>query len=201
MVRAGGLLASLHDANRDAPAGITAARPTWWVPRLFELATTLRDLIAGETLPTGLSTEFAGSLRAAHDRLVAAHAALPTGALHAGLIHTDAHWQNLRFTPKRVGIVDFEDFGTGRFMLDVACLWGKVEERRDSGPLLRAALDGYDRVRPLPGTAERDLRVMLAFRRFDYAGWVLSWPRLDLEPWGPAFLAGTPAYMEHWLRD
>ena len=40
---------------------------------------------------------------------------------------------------------------------------------------------------------------MLAFRRFDYAGWVLSWPRLDLQRWGPSFLEGTPAYVTRHL--
>ena len=197
MYRAGAFLARMHLANRDAPAGIAAARPTWWIPRLFELATAMRDLVQGAVAPPGdLAPAIVSDLRVTHDALTAAYATLPRGAHVEGLIHTDAHWQNLRFTQQRVGLVDFEDFANGRFMLDVACLWGKVEDRRNSMQLLDATLSGYDRVSPLPAGYLRDLRVMLAFRRFDYAGWVLSWPHRDLYSWGPGVLTGLRAYVE-----
>ena len=200
MARAGALLATMHDASIDAPPGIAAARPTWWIPRLFDLATTLRDLVAGNVAPPdGVTATFADALRTAVHRLSTAHDALPTGPACSGLIHTDAHWQNLRYTQRSVGIVDFEGFGNGRFMLDVACLWATVERRRDGDALLNGLLEGYDRVRPLQAGYQRDLRVMRAFRRLDYAGWVLSWPRLDREPWGPALLAEAPAFIESLL--
>jgi Ser/Thr protein kinase RdoA (MazF antagonist) len=202
MRRAGALLAQLHCANRDAPAGIAESRPVWWIPRLFALATTLRDIVHEDAAPPDdVSASVAADLKRVHDMLVRAHAALPTGPTVSGLIHTDAHWQNLRFTQQRVGIVDFEDFATGRFMIDVACLWGKVEERRDSRALLDAVLAGYDSVAPLPASYRHDLHVMLAFRRFDYAGWVLSWPRRDLHAWGPSVLTGLAAYVERHLSQ
>lgn len=197
---AGALLARLHLANVDAPSGIAAARPTWWIPRLFELATTLRDVVhEAAPLPASLTPALAAGLRGAAAALQSAHDLLPQDAQHVGIIHTDAHWQNMRFTRRRIGIVDFEDCANGRFMLDVACLWGRVQHRRDASALLEAILTGYDAVKPLPASHRRDLRLMLAFRRFDYAGWVLSWPRADLEPWGPEFLAGTPAYIARLL--
>jgi len=197
---AGALLARMHRATADAPPGIAESRPTWWIPRLFTLATRLRDVVAGLDEARATVTPLLGEgLTRTAALLQTEHDALPHDAAHVGLIHTDAHWQNLRFTPRRIGLVDFEDCANGRFMLDLACLWGRVETRRDAAGLLDALLAGYDRVRPLPASHTRDLRVMLAFRRFDYAGWVLSWPRPDLQPWGPAFLAGTPAYIERTL--
>ena len=200
MRRAGALLAQLHLANRDAPPGIAAARPIWWIPRLFELATTLRDLVHGTVAPpSDITPSLLHDLRRSHDALASAYEQLPHGPEAEGLIHTDAHWQNMRFTQHRVGLVDFEDFARGRFMLDMACLWGKVEERRNSRRLLDAALAGYDRVSPLPAGHLRDLRVMLAFRRFDYAGWVLSWPRRNLHAWGPMLLLRLRAYVEQCL--
>jgi Ser/Thr protein kinase RdoA (MazF antagonist) len=196
MSRSGAFLAQLHRANRDAPSGIAELRPTWWIPRLFELATSLRDVVHGAgPLRPDLSLSLARELVQAHDALIAAHAALPVGPSVEGLIHTDAHWQNLRFTRQRVGLVDFEDFANGRFMLDLACVWDKVEGRRNARQLLDALLAGYDRVSPLPSGHLRDLQVMLAFRRFDYAGWVLSWPRQDMFAWGPRLLAGTLDYV------
>ena len=198
--RAGALLARLHRANADAPSGIADARPHWWIPRLFELATRLRDVVAGEPAATaGLSPATVQGLQRSSRALQSAHAALPAGPAQVGLIHTDAHWQNLRFRRDTVGIVDFEDFATGRFMLDVACFWSKVEDRCGGEAMLDAVLAGYDDVSPLPAGFMRDLRVMLAFRRFDYAGWVLSWRRADLLPWGPALLAAAPAYIERQL--
>ena len=200
--RAGTFLARLHRANLDAPDGIAAARPTWWIARLYELATTLRDLIAGgDAAPAVVTQPLAEGLRRAAAALQRAHDALPRSNAHVGLIHTDAHWQNLRFSRGRIGLVDFEDFANGRFMLDIACLWGRVEGRRDAPALLDAILSGYDRITPLPASHRRDLRVMLAFRRFDYAGWILSWPRLDLQRWGPAFLDGTPDYIARLLSE
>ncbi len=198
--RAGALLAQLHLANRDAPPAIAAARPEWGIPRLFALATTLRDLMHDATTPpASVSHPLAAALRASHAALQEAIGDLPRSERHTGLIHTDAHWQNLRWTRHALGIVDFEDFATGRYMLDIACLWGKVEGRPGARHMLDAILDGYDRVRSLPGDALRDVQVMLAFRRFDYTGWVLSWPRLDMQRWGPEYLAASPAYMDRLL--
>ena len=200
MRRAGDLIGRMHLANRDAPPGIAAARADWGIPRLFALATSLRDLVAGSAVPpTGVTETTANALRASHAHLADAWRTLPSGADDVGLIHTDSHRQNLRWSRNALGLVDFEDMATGRFMIDVACLWSKMEARRDGQRLLDAILDGYDRVRPLSRHALRDLRVMLAFRRFDYAGWVLSWPHIARESWGPAFLAGTPAYIDRWL--
>jgi Ser/Thr protein kinase RdoA (MazF antagonist) len=200
VLRAGELLARLHLANHDAPPDIADARGHWGIPRLFELATTLRDLVNGATEPPpGVMASTASALRGAHAHLADAWRRLPAGHDQLGLIHTDSHWQNLRWSRHAVGLVDFEDMATGRYMVDVACLWSKLEARRDAQQLLDALLDGYGRVRPLTQESLRDLHVMLAFRRFDYAGWVLSWPTLAHQPWGPAFLDHTPAYIERWL--
>ncbi len=198
--RAGALLARLHRANVDAPAAIAVERPTWWIPRLFALATALRDVVEDRgPLPPSVSPALASALRGATAALQVQHAALPDTSAHAGLIHTDAHWQNMRWTPQRPGLVDFEDVATGRFMLDIACFIDRVQDRRDGARLLDAMLAGYDAVTPLPAGHRHDLQVMRAFRRLDYAGWVLSWPRPDLYPWGPSFLAAAPAAMQRLL--
>ena len=200
--RAGEFLAHMHRANADAPAGLADRRPAWWIPRLFELATSLRDIVQQRTILSPVVVPaIAAELRRAHDEIASAHDVLPDGARYSGLIHTDAHWQNLRFGVQRVGLVDFEDFATGRFMLDIACLWGRVEERPHSARLLDAILEGYDRVSPLPSGHLHDLHVMLAFRRFDYAGWVLSWPRPDLHAWGPALLRDVGRYVDRHLAS
>ncbi len=198
--RAAAMLAALHNANRDAPPTIAAARPIWGIPRLFELSPRLRDLIAGTIAPPDdVPATLADAMRASHGALEAAWQALPTGTTWSGLIHTDAHQQNFRWTRQRVGLVDFEDVATGRFMLDLACLSEVIESRTRAATLFESMLTAYDRVRPLPRGATRDLQVMRAFRRFDLAGWVLSWPRQDLRAWGPAFLARTPAYIDRVL--
>ncbi len=202
MRAAGALLGTLHKATDGAPIGIAESRPVWWIPRLFELATTLRDLVHDDIEPPfGLPSSVAIGLRESHAALTRAHAGLPRGAEYEGVIHADAHSHNLRFTQQRVGLVDFEDFARGRFMLDVASTWDRFETRRDGAQLLDALLDGYASTRALPTGYMRDLHVMLAFRRFDYAGWILSWPRLDLQPWGPSFLAGTASCIARRLSD
>ncbi len=198
----GALLAAMHNANADAPGDLVAVRPTWGVARLFELATTLRDLITGSAEPPpGLSDAQVTALRRSHDDITAAWSALPVDAQHVGLIHTDAHCRNLRWEGRRPGLVDFEDFANGRYLLDVACFHHDMAARPGADARLRALLDGYDRVRSLPADWQRDLQVMLAFRRFDLAGWILSWPRVNLRAWGPDLLSSTPAYIDRTLSQ
>jgi Ser/Thr protein kinase RdoA (MazF antagonist) len=198
--KVGALLAQMHNANGNTPPGIIAARTTWGIPRLFELASALRDLMMGTMpAPDRLTEAFVARLRDAHLALESAWAALPTDSAHVGLIHTDAHWQNVRWYRGKPGLLDFEDFAIGRFLLDIACFYARFEPHDADQTVLHELLHGYTGVRALPHDALRELQVMLAFRRFDYAGWVLSWPRITLRAWGPDALFGTPAYMERAL--
>jgi Ser/Thr protein kinase RdoA (MazF antagonist) len=199
MSRVGRLLAQLHLAHQDAPPEIIASRPVWWIPRLLELSAPLKALIESKAPVEGLDAALVAGLRRAHEQLAAAWSGLATGPNHFGLIHTDAHQHNLRIARDRVGLVDFEDFGNGRFMFDIATLWAEFDQRSNSAPLLDALLTGYNNTRPLPDDYSRDLHVMLAFRRLDLAGWVLSWPRPDMKRWGPALLAETPHYIDAQL--
>ena len=194
MTRAAAMIARVHVAGAHAPAQIADHRPVWWIPRLLTLATTLRDIVsASGPIPRSVPAALAAGLRHATASLEQAAATLPTGAAHVGLIHTDAHPRNLRWREDRVGLVDFEDCATGRYMLDLACLFTAVAHQPNADRLRDAMFAGYDRVRPLPAGSERDFRVMCAFRQLDFAGWVLSWPRPDLLSWGPALLHGAPA--------
>jgi Ser/Thr protein kinase RdoA (MazF antagonist) len=202
MRRIGALLATLHLANRDAPTGIAASRPEWWLPRLLKLSAPLRSIVQRrDDTHAGIDPSLAIGLQRAHDQLAAAWDELATGESHVGLIHSDAHPHNLRIARDRIGLVDFEDFANGRFMFDLATIWADLEARPHAAPLLDALLDGYNTTRRLPDDYARDLRVMLAFRRFDLAGWVLSWPRADMKQWGPALLASTPQYIDAHLAQ
>ncbi len=197
---AGAALAAMHRASQDAPTGIASARPSWWIPRLFELATSMRDLLAGSLAPSDeVRSELIAGLRRAQHTLELAYAHLPVSTDTVGLIHTDSHPRNIRLTHEGAGLVDFEDFANGRFMIDVAALWAELEHQPRAEQRLHALLDGYSGVKSLPSNFARDLHVMLAFRRFDLAGWVLSWPRTHMKAWGPALLNGAPAYIESHL--
>jgi Ser/Thr protein kinase RdoA (MazF antagonist) len=197
----GAAVAALHIQSASAPRSVDVHRSReWWIPRLCVLAHTLRDVVSGTitALPAVPGDVLAG-LRRAHDALDAAGAALPRTAEHVGLIHTDVHPHNLRISRRGIGIVDFEDGATGRFMFDLACLWTGLAELPQAPRLLPALLAGYNSVRALPAEAMHDFRVMLAFRQFDLAGWVLSWPTPAQRTWGPLFLAQAPARITQLL--
>jgi Ser/Thr protein kinase RdoA (MazF antagonist) len=200
--RTGRLIAAMHNATADVPADLPARRPTWNIDRLFELATTLRDLMNGaSSTHPDLTPKEITRLRHAHQSLAAAWAELPVDAAHVGLIHTDTHGRNMRWHRGAPGLVDFEDVANGRFMLDLACFHSEIQDRPGAPARLHALLDGYAQVRPLPTHWQRDLQVMLAFRQFDLAGWVLSWPRLDQRAWGPRLLRTTAAYIDAALSE
>jgi Ser/Thr protein kinase RdoA (MazF antagonist) len=193
---AGAFLAAVHLASADAPAWIASARPRWDMARLFALSPRLPQLIQSpNSPPAGVTASLAMALREACAALTDAWSTLPDDAAHVGVIHTDVHQHNLRFARQSVGLVDFEDVATGRYMSDIASFWAEFDEQPRAVPLLHALLDGYSRVRPLPKDALRDLQIMLAFRRLDLAGWVLSWPRINMKRWGPALLADAPRYI------
>jgi Ser/Thr protein kinase RdoA (MazF antagonist) len=198
--RIGAVLGRLHTLGVSAPAHIVAARPTWGMEHLLLLATTLRDIASGTiTSHRGVSPETIAGLRTAHDELTAAISILPTTPNHVGLIHTDVHQWNIRISRCDVGLLDFEDFGTGRFSTDLASLQLELGERSDATRLFDALLDGYAGVRTPPREFGHDLRVMQAFRHLDLAGWVLSWPRITLHAWGPAFLEQAPRAIRELL--
>ncbi len=101
------------------------------------------------------------------------------GVADWGVIHADFILGNCNFSnvdgQVTVGVLDFDDFGSGPRLFDLGAVLGNLADYPDSWPSLSSAfLDGYRAAHPLPQTAEQDLPVMMAARHTSHCLWALG---------------------------
>ncbi|HZR42496.1 MAG TPA: phosphotransferase [Ktedonobacteraceae bacterium] len=123
-----------------------------------------------------------------------------------GLIHSDLHQFNYLFYCGEVRAIDFQDCGWGYYLYDMAPTFSEALERKNLTPqdwaAQRAAfLDGYQHVRALPGDYEEQLKIFELVRVVDLVNWVLSWPSIDLQQWGPDYLQLAVRVLKERLQD
>lgn len=172
----GGLAARLHDAAErlPRPAGFTRApwdrdalvgpRPLWGDPAAL----------------TVLGPDDRATLRAVADRIDARLRALPTTPRHYGLIHADLTLENVLVDETgRLTAIDFDDFGEGWYLFDLATILFFATPRADYPALSDAVLAGYSRNRELAGPAWEAWDELLVARGLSYLGWAAGRPETD----------------------
>ncbi|MFJ9968696.1 phosphotransferase enzyme family protein [Streptomyces avermitilis] len=125
-----------------------------------------------------------------------------------GRIHGDLHRENMIALPgSGVGVIDFDDCGTGHYLLDIATVLSSVhriapKEPGDYEDFARAYLDGYTQVRPLPTDWARLLEPYLLLRDAFILNFVTTAAPLnaDVASWGPRRIAGIMANMQAYLE-
>lgn len=96
------------------------------------------------------------------------------GLIHADFILGNCHWVT-DAEQRRLGVLDFDDFGRGPRLFDLAAILGNLADYPDVWPALAAAfLAGYRTTHPLPADAEQDLPVMMAARHTSQCFWALG---------------------------
>lgn len=146
-------------------------------------------------------------MAAAAGQLRAARAGLGTSPALHGWVHGDLHLWNLLFHGRQAGAIDFSDAGFGLHAQDLAsCLqylrhpWVGNHDHSAHLPAMQAQLlEGYARWRPLPHGVAQQIDLCVAIRMINTVEWMLDqWPRLNLRPWGPGFLARVPSALRTW---
>lgn len=117
-----------------------------------------------------------------------------------GFIHADLHQANYLFQGDTVGAIDFDDCGWGYYAYDMAVTLANLEKRPAFPALEEAFLTGYQSVRPLPRRYAACRAVFRAARILVIVLWILSWPRLTSQAWGPAYLQEAVARLRHFLE-
>lgn len=129
------------------------------------------------------------------------------GATDRGRIHADLHRGNIIALPDGgIGFIDFDDCGTGHYMLDIATALSSIYRTTQKEPgayesLAHAFLAGYARIRALPGDIERLLEPYLLLRDAIILNFVTAAVPVNasVAAWGPGRIAGIVASMQKYL--
>ncbi len=124
-----------------------------------------------------------------------------------GRIHGDLHRENMIALPDGgIGFIDFDDCGTGHFLLDIATVLSSIHRiaRKEPGAyedFARAFLAGYTEVRPLPADSGRLLEPYLLLRDAFILNFVTTAAPVNagVASWGPGRIAGIMANMQAYL--
>jgi Ser/Thr protein kinase RdoA (MazF antagonist) len=96
---------------------------------------------------------------------------LGEGADHFGLTHADLHLDNALFWRDQVKVIDFDDWGFGYWLYDIAVSLWELRYRNDYEDFRSALIDGYTRHRPLPPGGLAHLDDFIATREVAFGLW------------------------------
>ncbi len=91
-----------------------------------------------------------------------------------GLIHADIHQWNYLFHKGNVHLIDFDTSGWGYFAYDIAVTFSTLLNHPNLPALRAAFLQGYRRVRSLPGEQEACIDTFITARIFGHTQWVAA---------------------------
>lgn len=143
-----------------------------------------------------------GPVRREADRLRSMLRGLPTTPDVYGLIHTDLELDNLTWNEGGIAILDFDEFGSGWSMLDIAkALTDLMREGEDAdSPRIAAFIRGYRREHELTGDMLGLLPDFLALS--DFRTYMSLAQAIDLELedaevyWMPTLIARLRGWMD-----
>jgi len=170
--RLGSLLADLHRLadGYAQPAGFV--RPRWDLEGLL-----------GEAPLWGRFWDCAGLNVVQAERLATLRNALLRRAgetdvqtLDFGLIHADGVRENIMLNGQTVGLIDFDDFGFGYRLFDLATALYKNRQEPHYLDIEAALLEGYAKVRALPRNVGALLDLFTMLRSLTYIGWAATRP-------------------------
>jgi Ser/Thr protein kinase RdoA (MazF antagonist) len=118
------------------------------------------------------------------------------------LLHLDTHFDNIVFDGQTMGILDFDNLGTGPRLYELAAPMQSIYELNESGSqsvsscsvskLMAALLEGYKNLTPLSQLELKGFSLIQALRLFSGLGWAVSRQNLpDGKEWLVQYGAAT----------
>ena len=195
LYRLGGVLAQLHDhADRwRVPDGFIRIR--WDHEAYFGNTMVYGNVDAADAwklLPANLHRDFE---RVAED-VGAVMQRLGQDPGVFGLIHADAHLDNVLFDGRQARLIDFDDCGIGYRIYDVAVALWELRQRDDFATFREAFVRGYTEHRPLPIDQLGALDLFIAAREVAFGLWLVGMAETR-----PAFRAELPAELGYIERS
>ena len=165
--RLGILAAELHERTTAAGRACGFQRCAWDADGLVGDAALWGDPLAVD----GLGRDDAALLRSAMTRLKRELDALETSADGYGVIHADLTPENVLVQDGRLIMIDFDDFGEGWHLFDLATILFWYQPHPQYEAYSRELFAGYSSVRPLPAHSPASWEAMLLARGLTYLGW------------------------------
>jgi Ser/Thr protein kinase RdoA (MazF antagonist) len=196
LYRLGGVLAQLHN-HADGwrvPDGFIRIR--WDHETYFGNTMVYGNVDAADAwklLPANLHRAFE---RVAED-VGAVMQQLGQGPDVFGLVHADAHLDNVLFDGQDTRLIDFDDCGFGYRIYDVAVALWELRHRDDYATFKEAFVRGYTKHRPLPIDQLAVVDTFIAAREVAFGLWLVGMAESR-----PAFRKELPAefgYIERSL--
>ena len=139
-----------------------------------------------------------GSFAAVADEVGDVMQRLGQGPNVFGLIHADAHLDNVLFDGQEARLIDFDDCGFGYRIYDVAVALWELRHRDDYPTFNEAFVRGYTEHRQLPAEQLKHLDAFIAAREVAFGLWLVGMAETR-----PAFrkeLEAEFGYIERSLR-
>ncbi len=171
--RLGGVLAQLHDHADEWSIPDRFVRIRWDHAAYFGNTMVYGDVDAADAwtlLRPGLRQHAA---RVA-DEVGKVMQAWGEGPNVFGLIHADAHLDNVLFDGTETRLIDFDDCGFGYRIYDVAVALWELRHRSDYPAFRAAFVHGYTQHRPLPSEQLDELDLFIAVREVAFALWLVG---------------------------
>lgn len=118
-----------------------------------------------------------------------------------GVIHADLRDTNVIVEGDAIKVIDFDDFGFGWHLHDLAGALSFIEDEDDVPELVNAWLDGYRKVLPFTDTDFVEIDTFILQRRIQLMAWLAS--HADSTPvqgYMEGFVEGTMGLVERYLR-
>ena len=118
-----------------------------------------------------------------------------------GVIHADLRDTNIIVEGDVIKVIDFDDFGFGWHLHDLAGALTFIEEREDVPDLVNAWLDGYRRVLPFTDTDFVEIDTFILQRRIQMLAWMGSHQdSTPVQGYMVGYMEGTMQLVDRYLR-
>jgi Ser/Thr protein kinase RdoA (MazF antagonist) len=171
----GALAARLHQASEKLTRTHHFERAPWDRQALVGAAPLWGDPRQAPGLSPAQVTSIDAAMKAV-DRVLLDYGTDPS---MYGAIHADFTPENILTGDDGYVVIDFDDFGDGWHMFDLATALFFYQKHPRYRELADALLVGYRRVRPLRHEDEDQMDVFLLARGLTYLGWAATRPETD----------------------
>lgn len=118
-----------------------------------------------------------------------------------GIIHADLRDTNIIVEGDEIKVIDFDDFGFGWHLHDLAAALSFIEEREDVPTLVNAYLDGYRKVLPFTDTDFVEIDTFILQRRIQMMAWMGSHQdSTPVQGYMKGYIEGTRGLVDRYLR-